>query len=85
MLTTVKPGVYKCQTYTEQDYQQFPSVDIAELKQKVKEQCGEEWYKPQEYPCTVSISRYLLRIKGRDKATGQQVTKIIVIEKPMGC
>jgi len=40
-----------------------------ELKQKVKEQCGEEWFKlltkvksPSEYPSGVGISRYFLKI-----------------------
>ncbi|WP_286769580.1 hypothetical protein [Sphingobacterium sp. 40-24] len=63
-----------------------------ELKQKVKEQCGEEWFKlltkvksPSEYPSGVGISRYFLRIACRLKDNGKKVTKLIIIKTPMGC
>ncbi|HAK31783.1 MAG TPA: hypothetical protein DCO90_21685 [Sphingobacterium sp.] len=63
-----------------------------ELKQKVKEQCGEEWFKlltkvksPSEYPSAVGISRYFLRIACRLKDNGKKVTKLIIIKTPMGC
>jgi len=78
--------------YSEQDYNIFPEVSMDELKQKVKEQCGEDWFKllantnsPLEYPCGVSISRYFLRVTGHRKDNGQKVTKLIIITTPMGC
>lgn len=78
--------------YSEQDYNHFPAVSMDELKQTVKEQCGEEWFKllaktnsPYEYPCAVNISRYFLRITGKRINNGQKVTKLIIIKTSMGC
>ena len=63
-----------------------------ELREAVKEHCSEEWAellqnakKPTEYPSAVSISRYFLRVTGKRKDNGQTVTKMIIIETPMGC
>ena len=85
-------GQFTCDKYTEKDYEKFPKISIADLKQKVKEQCGDDWFKlvkkvklPTEYPSGVSISRYYLRVTGQRKDNGQTVTKLIVIETPMGC
>lgn len=85
-------GQFKCDKYTEKENEKFPKISINELKQEVKEKCGDEWLKlieniktPTEYPSGVSISRYYLRITGQRKDNGQTVTKLIVIETPMGC
>lgn len=85
-------GQFTCDKYTEKDYEKFPKISIADLKQKVKEQCGADWFKlvekvklPTEYPSGVSISRYYLRVTGQRKDNGQTVTKLIIIETPMGC
>jgi hypothetical protein len=85
-------GQFVGDKYTEQDYTIFPEVSMDELKQTVKELCGEDWFKllektnsPLEYPCTVNISRYFLRITGKRKDNGQKVTKLIIIKTPMGC
>jgi len=68
------------------------NISIDDLKQKVKEECGDYWLKliekvktPTEYPSGVHISRYYLRVTGKRKDNGQTVTKLIVIETPMGC
>ncbi|MDI1255532.1 MAG: hypothetical protein PSV16_05480 [Flavobacterium sp.] len=81
-----------CDKYTEKEYEKFPKIVMEALKQKVKLECGEEWYqlvkkinKPTEYPSGVSISRYYLRISGQRKDNGQTVTKLIVVATPMGC
>lgn len=78
--------------YTEADGQKFPEVQIDDLKKKVREQCGEEWFKlvenikkPTELPSAVEISRHFLRIKGKRKDNGKTVTKLITIKQPMGC
>ncbi len=91
-LQTNKKGQFICNKYSEKDYEKFPEISIEDLKQKVKEQCGEEWFNlldkvkiPTEYPSGVSISRYFLRITGQDKNKGETVTKLIIIETPMGC
>lgn len=85
-------GQFICDTYSENDYEKFPKISIDELKQKVKDRCGEEWLKlvekvkkPTEYPSGVGISRYYLRVRGQRKDNGQTVTKLIIIETPMGC
>lgn len=85
-------GKFTCDKYTEKDYEKFPKISIAELKQKVKEECGDNWFKlvekvklPTEYPSGVTISRYYLRVTGQRKDNGQTVTKLIIIKAPMGC
>lgn len=91
-LQTNSKGQFICDKYTEKEYEKFPKISIEDLKQKVKEQCGDEWLKliekvktPTEYPSGVSISRYYLRVTGQRKDNGMTVTKLIVIETPMGC
>jgi hypothetical protein len=85
-------GQFLSTEYTEEEHTVFPRVSMDELKQKVKEQCGEEWFKllvkaksPTEYPCTIGISRYFLRIIGIRKDNGEKITKLIVLKTPMGC
>jgi len=85
-------GQFICDKYSEKEYEKFPEISIDDLKQKVREQCGDEWLKlvekvksPTEYPSGVSISRYYLRITGQRKDNEQTVTKLIIIETPMGC
>lgn len=81
-----------CDKYSEKEYEKFPKISIEDLKQKVKDQCGDEWLKlvekvktPTEYPSGVGVSRYYLKVTGQRKDNGQTVTKLIVIETPMGC
>ncbi len=85
-------GQYLSAEYTADERTIFPEVSMDDLKQKVKEQCGEEWFKllvkvksPTEYPCAIGISRYFLRITGIQKDNGKKVTKLIVFKTPMGC
>ncbi len=85
-------GQFTCEKYTEKECEKFPKIQIDDLKQKVKEHCGDEWFKhvekvktPTEYPSGVGISRYYLRVTGHRKDNRQTVTKLIVIETPMGC
>jgi hypothetical protein len=58
----------------------------------VREVCNEEYAQllsdnaaPTEYPCGVGVSRYFIRITGKNSDTEQRFTKVIVIEAPMGC
>jgi hypothetical protein len=85
-------GLFFSDEYTDKDYRAFPSVSMDELKQKVKEHCGEDWFKllaevksPTDYPSAVSISRYFLKITCRRKDNGKKVAKFIIIKTPMGC
>ena len=92
LLKTNSTGQFICDKYSEEEYEKFPKISIEDLKQKVKEQCGDEWLKliekvkiPTEYPSGVSISRYYLRVTGKRKDNGKTVRKLIFIETPMGC
>ena len=85
-------GQFICDKYPEKECEKFPKISIDDLKQKVKDQCGDEWLKlvekvktPTEYPSGVGISRYYLKVIGQRKDNGQTVTKFIIIETPMGC
>jgi hypothetical protein len=67
-------------------YRKFPKISINDLKQKVKDKCGDEWFKlvekikaPTEYPSRVGISRYYLKVTGQRKDNRQTVTKLIII------
>lgn len=91
-LQTNNLGQFICYKYTKKEYEKFPKISIDNLKQKVKDQCGDEWLKlienvkkPTEYPSGIGISRYYLRVIGQRKDNGKTVTKLIIIETPMGC
>lgn len=92
LLTTTNSGQFICDKYTEKQNQKFLNIPIEDVKQKVKEQCGNDWFtlvenitSPTEYPSSVAISRYFIKVSGIKKDTGQTVTKLIIIEVPMGC
>jgi len=85
-------GQFVCDSYNETDWEKFPQIDMEALKEAVKNQCGDRWYdmvksikSPTEYPIAVSISRYFLKITGKNKDNGQTIIKLIIVEKPMGC
>lgn len=91
-LQTNTSGQFICDKYTEKEHEKFPKIIINDLKQEVKEQCGDNWFKlvenvktPAQYPSGVGISRYYLKVSGQRKDNGQTVTKLIIIETPMGC
>ncbi len=91
-LQSNKKGQYIGRSYSEKDWEKFPTIDISELKERVKEQCGKDWLKliskiqsPTEYPSGVGVSRYFLRLTGQRKDNGQTITKLIIIEVAMGC
>jgi hypothetical protein len=85
-------GAFICEIYTQEDNEKFPKIEISNLQQEVRKQCGEDWQllindikSPTEYPSSVSISRYFLKVTGIRKDNGQLISKIIVIESTMGC
>ena len=91
-LKTNKSGHFVCESYTENESKKFPKISMDDLREIAAENCGESWSellenvkKPTEYPSAVGISRYFLRITGKRKDNGQTVTKMIIIETPMGC
>ena len=87
-----KNGKFLCLSYSEKETEKFPESSIEELKAEVKVKCGEKWARHienvtslTEYPCGIAISRYFLRITGQFKTNGKKISKLIVIENPMGC
>lgn len=91
-LNTNENGAFICEIYSQEDNEKFPKIEISNLQQEVRKQCGEDWQllindikSPTEYPSSVSISRYFLKVTGIRKDNGQLISKIIVIESPMGC
>lgn len=85
-------GQYICLSYSEKETEKFPQIALEELKTEVKSKCGEKWAKHienvnslTEYPCGIGISRYFLRITGQLKTNGKKISKLIVIENPLGC
>lgn len=80
---------YQIADYNESEKEKFPEIDISELKEQVRTQCGEEWFelvktiqKPTEYPSWVGISKVYIKLTG--ELNGQQITKLIILEETMG-
>lgn len=80
------------ESYFEADWEKFIEVDMTELREAVRKQCGEEWAEhikdvklPNEYPCGVSTSRIFLKIEFIDQDSKELKERIISFEIPMGC
>jgi hypothetical protein len=78
--------------YTEKEKERFPKVSSEEIKQAVLNECGSDWVQliakinsPIEYPSSVGVSRYFIKITGVDSISGLKFKKVIVIVNPMGC
>lgn len=91
-ITKLNNQSYQCLIYDHEDYQKFPEVSLADLKSHVKANYNKEWYdlisgisSIRDYPSSIGISRYFIRISGIDKDTQVLVTKILIFENPMGC
>jgi hypothetical protein len=92
ILKTNKLGQFTCNSYPQEDRSKFPKIQISELKEIVKKKCGNEYFKqiseiksPNEYPSTVGISRYFLRISGKRIDNGMIINKLIILLQPIGC
>ncbi len=92
ILKTNKMGQFVCNSYTLEDRNKFPKIQLSELKEIVKKKCGSEYFKqiskiksPTEYPSTVGISRYFLRISGKRIDNGMIIKKLIILLQPIGC
>ena len=83
---------YQCISYQHEDYQKFPTASVNEFKSYVKTNYDKEWYdliskikSIYDYPSSVGISKYFIRISGIDKKSKALVSKILIFENPMGC
>ena len=85
-------GQFIFEEYAEKEAEKFPEINIDDLKQKVKDHCGNEYLILVEnvktitdYPIDVSISRYYLKVTGQRKDNGETVSKLIILIPTMGC
>lgn len=88
----IGPGQFLFERYTREDIQKFPNVTMKQVKQEIKNTCGDGWYQAAknckavtEYPCSVGISTYYITIKGILKSSGKRFSKLVTIDSPMGC
>lgn len=88
----LKPNTFQVTPYNNGETRNFPKVTIQEVMEAAKQKCGESWAKHIkdvksvfDYPCDVGVSRYFLKIKGTDKASGRKIEKTIIVSIPMGC
>jgi len=79
-------------SYSEKYWGKFITVDMNELKEAVRNQCGNEWTEhikdvksPTEYPCGINTNRILLKIEFSSQANEITKERIILFEIPMGC
>ncbi len=84
-------NIFKIIVINPEDYNKFIEVNMEELKEHVKNHCGEKWAKLMEtsrsvndYPIGVTMSQIQLKIVMTD-IDGYKTEKIIVFELPMGC
>lgn len=88
----LNPNTFQVTPYNNGETRNFPKVTIQEVMDAARQGCGESWAKHIEdvksvfdYPCDVGVSRYFLKIKGTDKASGRKIEKTIIVSIPMGC
>lgn len=88
----IENGQFQTDSYSEKDWEKFIEVDMTELREAVREQCGDGWAEhvkdvknPNEYPCGVSTSRIFFKIEFIDQDSNDLNERIISFEIPMGC
>ena len=85
-------GEFITASYRETDWEKFIEVNMNELREAVRNQCGDRWAEqikdiksPNEYPCGVSTSRIFLKIEWINLLENIKSEQIISFEIPMGC
>lgn len=88
----IEGGEFLTDTYSKEDWEKFIEVDMGELLEAVRSECGEPWAElvkeaksPTEYPYGVSTSRVFLKIEcynPNDKTTTERIISFAI---PMGC
>ncbi len=70
----------------------FPNVSMKEVRAYTETECGERWSthikdveSPDEYPCAISVSAFIFKIKGLDPLNEIEVEYLIRLENQMGC
>lgn len=88
----IKDGQFTTNSYSEEDWERFIEVDMNELREAVKNYCGDFWANhikevksPLDYPCGVGTSRIFLKFEIEDFKTKENLVRIVSFEIPMGC
>lgn len=81
---------YKALSYSTKDKERFPEVYATEIAEAVKQSCpgweehAQSIKSPNDYPGSVGVSKYFLKISGIAKS-GKLITRILILNVPMGC
>lgn len=88
----IENGQFLTDSYSEEDWEKFIEVDMNELREAVRVQCGDGWAElvkdvksPTEYPFGVSTSRIFFKIVFSEQDNEEAIERIISFEIPMGC
>jgi hypothetical protein len=91
-LSNNKNSTFRTLSYKNSETSKFPKVDMKDLSEEAEKECGQRWAdlakkakSPSEYPCTVTVSRFFIKIKATKTLTGEKFEKVITIVMPMGC
>lgn len=78
--------------YSEEEWEKFIEVDMNELVEEVRKNCGDEWAEhtsdaqsPTDYPCGVGVSVVYLMVQYTREGYSALTTKYLAFEVPMGC
>jgi hypothetical protein len=92
MLDEVTKNTFNAFSYDSNIDQKFPDVTVPEVVEATKKHCGSGWADHikniksiHDYPCSVGISKYLLKVIATDNSSGRKIEKTIWILIPMGC
>jgi hypothetical protein len=83
---------FRPDTYQIKEWSKFVDVDMKEIQDEVRAQCGDGWAEllsettaVDEYPSGVSISAIYLKIEYVSAQSGIPTTKYVAFKVPMGC
>lgn len=88
----INNGKFLTDSYSEADRDRFIEVDMNELREALRVQCGDDWAEyvkdaksPNDPPCDVGISRIFLKITFSEQGAGEAIERIVSFEIQMGC
>jgi hypothetical protein len=88
----IENGQFLTDSYSEEDSEKFIEVDMNELREVVRAQCGDGWAEYvkdvkslTEYPYGISTSRIFFKIIFSEQGTVEEIERIVSFEIPMGC
>jgi hypothetical protein len=89
-LQKTKSDCFIFPTYSKVEQQQFTEINLADFKQEVKSNCGNNFYdliknntSVNQGASEVAICRYMLKVSGRMLKTGKSFSKLIYFDIPV--